>query len=401
MEVGEIRDLSIDLDKILNNMPIGSISRSMTYSLYGLNMHDNRAFLPSNRDRTGYTFFTKPQLNLSANNVIRHRSFLSLLTDVETSYQRYTRLNLDPRLASMGSRSGQVIINGLEDAAVTSIFVNPNMPFIPLLTNTITSLSGWPDITVPVSTSSTGLYGEEHNMVDGVTNHYESYDIDVNFKNIRGNPLIYLFYIWVRYQSLVFEGVLTPYTDFILENELDYNTRIYRVVLQPNKTHVSYVACTGASFPVNVPLGNLLDFNVENTYNITEDINIRFRSTGFIAFEDIVKFYFNSTVAIFNPDLKALLEQDMSGSISGKSSEAILRDNPKEVYMVKGYARLPTHLVAYIENAEMYDNNPYYNLRYKAVPYINLHTNEFEWWVKISDIPGGVPTLMKFKNLGG
>lgn len=397
MDVGERRDLSIDLDKILNNMPIGSISRSMTYSLYGLNMHDNRAFLPSNRDRTGYTFFTKPQLNLSVNNIVRHRSFLSLLTDVETSYQRYTRLNLDPRLAKMGEQTGRVIINGLEDTSVKSLFVNPSMPFIPLLTNTITSLSGWPDITVPISTSSSGLYGEEYNLVDGATNHYESYDIDVTFRNIRGNPLIYLFYIWVRYQSLVFEGILTPYMDFILENELDYNTRIYRVVLQPNKTHVSYVACTGASFPVNVPLGNLLDFNNENTYNITEDINIRFRSTGFIAFEDIVKYYFNSTVAIFNPDIKKLLDQDTRGI----ASEMVTRDNPKEVYLSGSYARLPTHLVAYIENAEMYDNNPYYNLRYKAVPYINLHTNEFEWWVKISDIPGGVPTLMKFRNLGG
>jgi len=167
------------------------------------------------------------------------------------------------------------------------------------------SLSGWPDLTVPTYTSDAGLYGQEYSFVDGVTNHYESFDIDVSFRNARGNPLIYFFYIWIKYQSLVFEGILNPYADMIIENEIDYNTRIYRLVMDNTKRYVRFIACTGASFPINVPTGNLFDYNVDSPYNDqNKEINIRFKCLGFRAFEDIIKLEFNEAVGIFNPAMK-------------------------------------------------------------------------------------------------
>ena len=71
--------------------------------------------------------------------------------------------------------------------------------------------------------------------------------MDVTFKNTKGNPLLYFFYIWIKYQTLVFEGILNPYMDMIVENEIDYNTRIYRLVMDQQKRYVTYIAATGAS----------------------------------------------------------------------------------------------------------------------------------------------------------
>jgi hypothetical protein len=45
-------------------------------------------------------------------------------------------------------------------------------------------------------------------------------------RNTRGDPIVYLFYVWAFYQSLVFQGLMVPYPDYIVHNRLDYNTRI-------------------------------------------------------------------------------------------------------------------------------------------------------------------------------
>jgi hypothetical protein len=215
-------------------------------------------------------------------------------------------------------------------------------------------------------------------MVDGVTNHFEAFDLDVTFKNTKGNPLIYLFYIWIKYQSLVFEGILNPYLDMISENEIDYNTRVYRILLDQQKRYVTYIGATGASFPTNVPTGNMFDFNIDTPFNTkNSEISIRFRSMGFTAFEDILKLEFNKTLAIFNPEMRKVLEADLApGSDSDKA-----RDNGMVSYKIAGcaYAKLPHYLAMSIDTDAA--GNGYYEVNHRAYPYINLITNELEWWV--------------------
>lgn len=362
------------IDQLIENTPIGSIRRAIGNNLFGINMRQTPTAVPSARDSLGFTFFTRPQLNMSVSNVTNYRGFYNLLNDNAASYQRYTRLILDPRLAAIGA-SGRP-----EEPNATCPFVDPYSPWIPILTNNITSISGWPDLMAPIRTTDAGLYGEEISMVDGVTNHFESFDVDATFRNTRGNPLIYLFYIWIKYETLVYEGILTPYMDMILENEIDYQTRIYRLVLDQQKRYVSYIASTGASFPMNVPTGNLFDFNSESVYNDkNKDINIRFRTSGFMAFEDIIKFEFNKVTALFNPDMRKLLTLDEAGG----NADINLRENPNKVYRVPGSSmvKLPYSLANMIDSM-IPTNNSYYNLNHRAYPWINLTTNELEWWVK-------------------
>ncbi|EKD89604.1 MAG: hypothetical protein ACD_33C00034G0001 [uncultured bacterium] len=355
--------ISSSVDQILENLPIGSVSKAIGNNLYGINFRQTPTAVPSTKDVVGFTFFTRPQLNLEMFNITNYRGFYSLLTDNAASYQRYTRLMLDPRLASYSD--------------IACPFIDKFNPFIPVLSNNIISLSGWPDLVAPVFTSPSGLYNEEHSFVDGVTNHFEAFDIDATFRNTKGNPIIYLFYIWIKYQTLVFEGVLNPYLDFITENEIDYNTRIYRIVLDQQKRYVTFIAATGASFPLNIPTGSLFDYNVDTPYNNkNSEINIRFRSMGFTAFEDILKYEFNRTTAIFNPDIRKILEHDESAN-----ETAAARDDGNAIYRIPGCSliKLPFSLAMYSDNS--LDNNPFYNLNFRVYPYINLYTNELEWWV--------------------
>lgn len=357
--------INSSIDQLLENLPVGSMTKAIGNNLYGVNFRQVGNVVPKSKDTFGFTFFTRPQLNLSRPNITNYRGFYNLLTSNELSYQRFTRMMLDPRL-------------GHNRTDITCPFVNNRNPFISILTNNIVSVSGWPDLTVPTYTSETGLYGQEHSFVDGVTNHFESFDLDITFKNTRGNPLVYLFYIWIKYETLVFEGVLNPYIDMVTENEIDYNTRIYRIVLDQQKRYVRYIAATGASFPINVPTGNLFDYNTDTPYNTANsEINIRFRSLGFTAFEDILKLEFNKTTAIFNPDIAKIVKYDLED----KTDITRTRDDGSVVYRIPGtkYVKLPHYLSMSADSSAF--NNSFFNVNHRALPYINLNTNELEWWV--------------------
>lgn len=357
-------NINMSIDQILESLPVGSISKAIGNNLYGIDFRQTGNAVPRSKDSVGFTFFTRPQLNLTTVNVSNFRGFYSLLTNNELSYQRYTRMMLDPR---MGYGDG-----------MKCPFVDNMNPFISILTNNIMSVSGWPDLTVPTHTSESGLYGEELSMVDGVTNHFESYDLDVTFKNTKGNPLYYMFYVWIKYQSLVFEGILNPYLDMITENEIDYNTRIYRIVLDQQKRYVTYIASTGASFPINVPTGGLFDYNRDTPFNTkNSEVNIRFKCDGFIAFEDMLKLQFNRTLAIFNPYMKKILDFDMGNAPVDQRS----RENPTVVYRIPGtpYIKIP-HQLAMSTDLDI-TGGGYYSVNHYALPYINLETNELEFWI--------------------
>ena len=372
--------ISASVDQMLEQLPIGSLDKSIGNNLYGINSRGSNSPLPMDKTHQGYTFFTRPQLNMTTFNVSNYRGFYSLLSGRETSYQRFTRMTLDPRLHDYGMRCP---------------FVDPENVFIPILTNTLSSMSGFPDLTVPTYTSEPGLYGEEHGFVDGVTNHYESFDVDATFKSMRGNPLIYFFYIWIKYQTLVYEGILNPHVDMITEDEIDYNTRIYRIVLDESKRYVKYMGATGASFPLNVPTGSIFDFNSDKPYNDSNaEVNIRFKSFGFTPFDDILKKEFNEAGAIFNQSLRAILVHDLSSPVN----ETVTRHNGTSVYEVVGSSlvKIPHYLVGTMDG-NVY-GNPYYGSNYRAYPYINLATGELEWWVPRKILANIIERMKRFSN---
>lgn len=291
-------------DDFLQSSPIGSVESAISNTIFGINHRQQSASIPINKDHYGFTFFTRPQLNMQTSNLRNLRSMSPLLTTNELSYQMITKCLLDPRLIYGYTLSEKIEINSSNIPKYNCPFVDNLNVFIPLLTNNLKSISGWPDIVSPETTSHAGAYKEEHSMVDGIVDKYEAFDLEATFKNIKGDPIFALFYTWVKYQSAVFEGKLMPYPDFIVENIIDYNTRIYRIVLDPSKRFVVKIASTGASFPTNVPIGGYFDYSSEKPYNdVNSDITIRFRCMGARYMDDLLIYDFNKAVAIFNPGM--------------------------------------------------------------------------------------------------
>lgn len=322
-----------------SNAP-SSFGNPVTNSFFGINYMQTPLPVPINKDHVGLTFFTRPQLNMQSANIANVRKYYPLLTVEALSVHRAVRVMLDPRLQTWGN---SVDVTG-ESMGVDCPLIDPLNAFMPLLTNHLESLSGFPDVVVPIYNSPDGQYRESHSMVDGATVNYSAYNITANFRNSRGDPITKVFDFWTSYMSHVFEGLLAPYADILIANVLDYNTRIYRLILDPSKTTVTGISACGAAFPINVPRGAQFDFNIEKPYNdANAKVAIQFQANGAIFDDEILVWSFNHVVGCFNPSMRTLAMRN--------------RDMMK----------VPRDLMA-IFNCRSY-------------PRINPQSRELEWWV--------------------
>ena len=325
------------LDRVFSILHGGSLKSSIANTLYGINHRQSAALVPHNRDHHGLTFFTRPQLNMLSDNIRNLRKLYSLLTTNEASMQRYVRCMLDPRLNNGFNIAGRNV------PALHCPVVDPKQAFIPILTNNLESCSGWPDIAVPTYTSTSGMYKEAYSQVAGIVENYEAWDLDCTFSNKRGDMIAYMMYIWEYYSSAVFQGTLVPYPDMLVENEIDYMTRIWRLTLDQNRKRVTKIACTGVAFPVSNPTGAFFDFQRDKPFdNQNMDISIRFKALGFNVFDPILLEEFNSCVGIFNPSM---------------------RDANRADDMI----RIPDEYVTYFNN--------------RGYPRIDPSTDNLEWWI--------------------
>lgn len=286
MNKEEQRKKEVDFISKLNGY--GSLTSAQSNNIRGINLNRHGTPAPKNKDHFGLTFFTRPDLNMSYDNLGADRMLSSLLTEDSKSMARAIRVLLDPR----GEKEGGTMFPGRR-----SDLVDERQAFIPMLTNGLVSMSGWPDLTVDTYTSKEGVYKEAYSMVDGTTHLFNSFDLTANFRNIQGDPITLLFAIWIRYASLVYDGTIVPYPDNMFQNRIDYQTRVYRLVLNEDLTHVQKIAACGAGFPVASPLGAAFNYSTESEWNEENDqLSVPFRCIGANYLDPILIKEFNQVV---------------------------------------------------------------------------------------------------------
>lgn len=279
--------INASLNDIFRITQVGDYSSSIASALYGINHRNTPGVVPINRDHHGLVLFTRPQLNLSDENLRAVRSMTPLLTNEPVSIQRMVRKLLDPRLQDLECP-----------------LVDDKCAFIPILTNHALTLSGFPDPFVSMKLSKPGIYKEVFGHVDEIVDTYGAYPINVSFRNMVGDPITLMMYTWLKYMSAAFIGEMMPYPDFVAANEIDYNTCIWRLVMDKNKKYVTKIARTGASNPLNVPYAAAFDFAHDKPLNSANDtLNFQFQCFGAHYTDPILVHEFNKTVAIFNPDM--------------------------------------------------------------------------------------------------
>jgi hypothetical protein len=358
------------VDQVFRTSPSGSTATAIGDNFRGFNHRQAPSLIPINKDQYGMTFFTRPRMNLSEQNLRSMRKLAPLLSTRTDSIQRIIRCWLDP----VNNKNG----------VFTSPYVDANMPFIPLLSNLLVSLPGWPDLAMPYSTSQEGVRKEQFNLADGTEEILRSVELVANFRNVSGDPITPLFEYWLTYMRGVYFGELLPHPDAILENEVDYDTRIYRLVLDEKKRYVTKIAATGWGFPVSDPVGAIFNYEAdvgEGQLNQgLQQVSVNFVNTGIQYNDDILAWEFNQcNEQWFNPLMADIKD---------------CGTHPKT-----GADLLPPDARSTVFRKVMIDELPIFN--FKGYPRINLQTYELEWWVRKEEYRQQAALLNIYKTTRG
>lgn len=273
----------------------GTLDSSLADSLRGVNTRNVGTIAPMNQDVQGYTFFTTPMCNLSAGNVVDRRRLQYLS-------------NPDPRsmacaIKTMLSHHGTNV--HYDPANVTSALVDPEYPFIGVMTNTLKDITGWPDFVHTFSNTDEGIAKEVHGFVDSRSEFYSEYTLNASFHRIDGDPVGGLVSALWEYAGHVAYGTMVSWPNMRANRWLDYVFRIYRVVLDETKRYVTKIACTGYCMLEASPEGAIFNQTSEEVQSADNaEISIPIKCYGVRYNDPQIINDFNATVMYACPSMK-------------------------------------------------------------------------------------------------
>ena len=109
------------LSRIAREQALGSKDSLFNDILRGINRATQGFSIPNNTDMQGLTFFTRPNLNLSYDNIAQVRTLTALMSREPNSYARVIRTLLDRKLAATGITTNLVHTNGIRILLLTTI----------------------------------------------------------------------------------------------------------------------------------------------------------------------------------------------------------------------------------------------------------------------------------------
>ena len=327
----------------------GSSRDTLTNIFTGFNHRMAPLYVPKNVDNTGFTFFTRPDCNFSLDNMISSRKM-----------QEATR-------AGRGSQAAAII--GMLDPLNEWLLLDKKNPrlgaplarevqfdnkcaFIPMLSNLITSLTGFPDSTLDVWTSEEGLIREQVAYVDSIYEVNNAYTLSAQFRNIDGDPITTYLNFLVDYMSGVRKGTYIPRAENMYQRVVDYQSRVYRLVMDPTKRYVRKFGIANALFPITDAMG--ASMNVSGNSPLvtdTDQISVQFYAIGAYYNDPIIIQEFNDVVATFNPDM---FPEDENRSEFIPYGKDFMRKLTREEIGI---------------------------FNYRGYPRINPNTYELDWWI--------------------
>jgi hypothetical protein len=351
MNLNERKNMSKAIRDILDATSLaqgfGKTSAATANVFKGINHRGTGNVVPANVDNQGLTFFTKPNLNLSYDNVRSVRRLSFLANAGERSLGAVIRCLLSPRVDSFIDGRWSLSRSGGDDVKdIRTPLVDDRYAFITPLSNLLISMSGWPDTNMDSFITNEGMRKEVTGWIESPPDNFSSFNLTTNFQNIDGDPITAMFAVWLEYAARVKDGTLNPYPQMILENEIDYNTRIYRIILDPTRTFVRKIADCGAAYPTVNPIGAAFNYNSESFFTEdTSQLSIDFQCFG-VRYNDPITIYnFNRTVQTFNSSMKDSRRKDAMQKLTPQE---------KRLFNYRGYPRISENyeLEWYVPKAE-------------------------------------------------
>lgn len=283
-------------------------------------------------DTIGLAFVTRPLLNLSDENVMKHPQLAPLYEPQKNTLMAYLKGLLDPVWGRANS--------GLSD------ILDPLYPWMAPLTNCLKVSSGFPDLSLAMGKSNPGFRKEVYQFVNGVLKVNYDFDMRQSYYTPKPNILPYLFEAWVHYIEAVKLGDegMEPYPAALRENYIDYDCRIYHMILNKNMRNIEWLFCNAGCVPTTFPSGAFS--TIDRTQNTLrgqgqDELEINFSSVGFRFGNIRIADMFNRTTLYFNPGM---------------------------------------HPSVRLSNYRQLSVAEYFGGGYSAYPWINIDSMELEYW---------------------
>lgn len=213
--------------------------------------------LPVNHEVAGYTFITRPKLNLQTTSLRQDRILAMLDTADPYSLPFAVRCYLDTYYSRM---------NTITKLAKDCPFFNEQVPFLIPLTNNLVSVSGWPDPVLEPITTDGGFFSEDMTIAKGSDRLNRTYDLTLTFRDVQGGFIISLLWMWIHYIELVLRGDVTAYPEDISARRINYTCSIYRFVLDPSRQFITKWSKATGCWPRTVPIGNFFNFGEKENF---------------------------------------------------------------------------------------------------------------------------------------
>jgi hypothetical protein len=224
-------------------------------AIRGFNYFKDDFVLPDT-DNHGFTFISRPHLNMRLGNV-RANSYLNFLNTLNPASPAFAiRCLLDPDFAHANAVT----------ASKSTLFDIRN-PFIPILTNRLKSMSGWPDMVMETETTEGGFFSENITLPIGWDNLNKSYDLTLTFSDVKGGYILALFFAWFIWIDAARKGNnVVAYQKYIEERRMCFTFSIYRFLLDETGHYITKWAKATGTFPLSVPMGAYFNFDKSTPY---------------------------------------------------------------------------------------------------------------------------------------
>ncbi|UQT02834.1 putative virion structural protein [Serratia phage vB_SmaM-Yubaba] len=251
------------------------------------------AMMPLADNTIGLALVTRPQLNLTDDNISRSEKLVSLYGAGQYSMSGYIRGMLDERWA----------------ASNPNVALDNKMPFITCLTEYLKTSTGFGDLQLQIDTSDPGLRQQVYQRVSSKLEDNSAFTINQTYFNPKPSVIQGLFQIWEDYISEVVSGdrQVSPRDWYLLANRIDYDCRIYHLIMNKDTEYLEHIFATVQSIPVTYPAGSIAD--IDNTTNTLrgegqDDFTIQFASVGMRFDEWGLIQSFNEHSFMYNPRLR-------------------------------------------------------------------------------------------------
>lgn len=327
----------INVARVRRNAVTGDPNTAIFNAFYGPNHGGVGDLVALNEDYVGYVFFTKPNLNLKKSAIRHIRKLQYLLDDDPNSVACAIKSSLTC------SKYWNSVKDGRRSNAVNDLY-----PFIPFLSNSLDSVSGWPDESVDFFESEEGLAKEVYGWSDTRPDNFGTFDLQLTFNSKIGDPQTAFFSTIREYMGRVGTGEMSPLPISEAEWEIDYNMNVYVLIMDRARKYVQKIASLGGGGVVaGVPTGAAFNIDTKQTRQTeTKQISIPMKCYGFQYNDPIIIENFNALVGWTNPDMRPV--------INGEEQDEMVKLSDSELYYIN----------------------------YRGYPFINPQTSELEWWLE-------------------